>query len=131
MKKALLLVAVLVAIAPASAEAQRACLRAGYIRNWEAVNEKTIIVENDWSGKFRVGLKGACHDIKFHRPLSFKVFGGDDLSCVQVGDQVISHDFNEGPLQRCIVTHIETYTPEMEKADHAGAQPARDERGGY
>jgi hypothetical protein len=130
MKKALLLAVALAAIAPTSALAQKACLRVGYIRNWDAPNDKTIIVEDDWYKKFRLSLMGACHAIKFDRHLAFKAIGGSDLSCVGIGDQVISNEFGAGP-ERCAVMRIEAYTPEMEKADHAAAQAAKDQRNGY
>jgi hypothetical protein len=111
-----------------TASAERACLRFGQIYDWKAINDRTLIVEDDSHKKFRLGLIGTCSNLKFHERLAFKSPGSLEISCLSPGDEVISHEF--GP-QRCAITRIEAYTPEMERADRAAAQAAKDQRGGY
>ncbi len=64
-----------------------------------------------------------CLNMQFHERLGFKVFGGTGLSCVSRGDDVISGS-EIGP-QRCPISKIEPYTPEMEKADKAAKEAAK------
>jgi len=85
-------------------------LRVGYIYGWNAINDKTIIVEDDWRKKFRLSLIGVCNDLKFHHALAFRAIGGTQLTCLSPGDQVISHEFGIGS-EPCTVTQIEAYTP--------------------
>ena len=100
--------------------AQKACLQVGNICNWNALDDKTLIVEDDWHKKFKVKLIGVCSNLKFHEALAFKSVGGMAISCLTPGDDVISRDFALGP-QRCSVTSVDAYTPEMEAADKAAA----------
>lgn len=118
MKGTLLFSAALLALAPLPANAQHPCLRVGYIWNWRTINNRTLVVEDNWHQKFRVGLIGICNNLQFHERLAFDSVGGMRLSCLEPGDEVISRDFGTGP-ERCAVTHVELYTPEMERADHA------------
>jgi hypothetical protein len=100
--------------------AQNACLRIGDIYNWNALDDKTLIVEDNWHKKFKLKLIGACFDLKFHNALAFKSVGGMAISCLTPGDDVISRDPALGP-QRCAITSIDPYTADMEAADKAAA----------
>jgi len=120
MRKVLLLAASLAALVPSIASAQETCLRENQIWNWHAINDKTLIVENEIHQKFRLHLIGTCQDLRFYQRLAFKAVGGIGISCLTPGDQVISHDFATGP-QRCAITRIEPYTHQMEEADRAAA----------
>jgi hypothetical protein len=117
MKLMPLVVLGLAVLASSSASAGKPCLRVGYIHNWDAVDDKTIIVEDDWRKKFRVKLIGVCNDLKFHHALAFRAISGTQLSCLGVGDQVISHEFGIGN-EPCTVTQIEAYSPEINRAAH-------------
>jgi len=131
MRNALLALAVLAsATAATPAMADRACLRFGYIWNWNALNSRTLILEDEWHKKFKLGLIGVCDDIRYHERLAFQSRGSLALSCVSPGDEVITHEAGLGP-SRCAVTTIEAYTPQMEAADKAAARAAKDQRQGY
>jgi hypothetical protein len=120
MCKLILAAAALGMLFPLSASADdSACLRYGYIYNWHVVNDKTLIVEDNWHKKFKVHLIGVCSDLDYHERLGFKSPGGMALSCLSPGDEVITRDFGTGFRQHCAITHIEAYTPDMEKADKA------------
>ena len=119
MKVVLLVVAGIAALVSGTASAGKPCLRVGYIRNWNAIDDKTIIVEDDWRKKFRLSLVGVCNDLKFHHTLAFRAIGGTQLSCLEVGDQVISHEPGIG-REPCTVTQIEAFT-----ATQADLQKAR------
>lgn len=133
MRKALLAFAFLTsAIAATPAMADRACLRFGYIWNWNALDRRTLIVEDQWHKKFKLGLIGICDNIRFHERLAFKSRGSLALSCLSPGDEVITREFGPGPgPQRCAITSIQAYTPEMEAADKAAARAAKEQRQGY
>ena len=103
--------------APA-ATAQRACLRFGYIYNWSVIDNKTLIVEDNWHNKFKMSLMGYCPGLKFKERVGFKSPGSMQLSCMSPGDDVIINQFGTGP-QRCPIASITTYTLEMDKADMA------------
>lgn len=117
--------AVLSAGDPAAA-AQGRCLRVGEIWNWDALNDKTIIVEDNLHYKFKLNLIGTCYSLKFKERLAFRSIGGLSISCLEPGDQVIARDF--GMANRCSIIKIAPYTAEMEKADK---EAAKEQRGGY
>lgn len=121
MKKVMLAVAALLALVTSPALAQqRACLRIGDIYNWNALDDKTLIVEDNWHKKFKLKLIGTCYNLKFHETLAFKSPGSLSISCLSPGDTVIQRDFATGP-SRCAITSIDAYTPDMEAADKAAA----------
>ena len=108
--------------------AQRSCLVVGQIYNWQAPNNNTLIVEDNWHKKFKVSLMGPCINLTFKERVGFKSFGGTELSCLTKGDDVLVR--NPGFPQRCPITDIVPYTPQMEQADKAAAA-ARAQRQGY
>ena len=130
MKKALLLAAALVAVAPtAAAAADRPCLEFGWIYNWKEINDKTLMVEDYSHKKYRLSLIGTCYNLRYYQQLGFKSRGALSISCLQPGDQVIQRDYGfGGGGGRCAITHIDYYTPEMEAADRAAA---KQKGGGY
>jgi hypothetical protein len=120
MKKTLLAAAALLAVTQPAAADEKPCLRVGEIYNWNAPDDKTLIVEDNSHKKFKLNLIGSCNNLKFHNALAFKSHGGLGISCLAPGDYVIQHDFPTGP-SRCSITGISTYTPEQEAADKAAA----------
>jgi hypothetical protein len=130
MKMWIMAAAVLGIVGASPAWAGRPCLEVGYIYTWNAINDRTLIVEDDWHKKFKLKLIGACQNLKFHERLAFKSRGATELTCLSPGDDVITREFGTG-FERCAVTNIEAYTPDMEKTDKAAAQAAKDQRGGY
>src|SRR5262249_27852314 len=99
------------------AMASGTCLRQANIYNWNALNDTTVIVEDDFHQKFKLTLMTPCLNMQYKERLGFKTFGGTALSCVSRGDDVIAGS-QIGP-QRCPISKIEPYTAEMERADKA------------
>ena len=103
--------------------AARPCLRQDQIYNWNAPNDTTLIVEDDFHKKFKLTLLSKCLSLQYKERIGFKVFGGTGLSCVSSGDSVFTG--SEIGLQRCAIKTVEAYTPDMEKADKAAAAAAK------
>ena len=99
------------------------CLRQANIYNWNALDNRTVIVEDDFHKKFKLTLMTPCLNMQFHERLGFKTFGGSALACVSKGDEILSGS-PIGP-QHCPISKIELYTPEMEKADKEAAAAAK------
>ena len=98
------------------AEADTACLQIGRIWSWKAVDNTTLIVEDELHQKFKVGLMGYCPRLPFRLDLGFKSNAGiNGLDCLAKGDDVIERDTSGG--YRCPVSSITPYTPAMEKAE--------------
>lgn len=121
MRKSLLLAALGLAVLAAPGAANARCLQLGQIYNWKALDNKTLIVEDDFHNKYKVSLLAYCPQLTFKERIGFKSFGAASaLACVTAGDDVITHDFGTGP-QRCAIKKVEPYTPEMMKADEEAA----------
>ncbi len=99
------------------------CLRLDQIFNWKVLDDSTLIVENDFHQKFKVSLMGFCHDLRYKERLGFKSIGGTGLSCLSNGDEVFARD--SAIPDRCPITSVTLYTPDMEKADKAAARARR------
>jgi Family of unknown function (DUF6491) len=126
MKTKHLCAALLSLLCSTSAFAAGSCLRQSQIYNWNALDDRTLIVEDDFHNKFKLGLLSPCLNIKFKLTLAFKTFGGTALSCVTKGDEVLTGS-PIGP-QHCPIVKIEPYTAEMEKADKDAAAAAKAEK---
>jgi len=111
--------AILIALATTPATSSPACLELGLVWNYKALNDRTLVVEDDAHRRFKLTLMGYCPNLPYKQRLGFKVFGGTELSCISKGDEVISRDL--GFPYRCPITDIVPYTPAMEKADKAAA----------
>jgi hypothetical protein len=107
-----------------SAAAPRACLQFGEIYNWNVVDDRTLIVEDNLHRKFRVSLLGYCPDLNFKERVGFRSPGAMRLTCLSPGDSVIVNNLGAG-FQRCPIKSIEAYTPAMQKADEAAAAAKR------
>ncbi|MBV8975898.1 MAG: hypothetical protein JO261_05990 [Alphaproteobacteria bacterium] len=120
MKTSLALAATALVLAAAGpAQAAGTCLRQGNIYNWDALNDTTVIVEDDFHQKFKLTLMTPCLNLQYKERLGFRAFGGSALSCVSRGDEVLASS-PIGP-QHCPISRIEPYTPEMQKADKEAA----------
>ncbi len=106
-------------LATAPAMAAPSCLQVGQIWSWNAPDNKTQIVEDNWHAKWKLSLMGTCINLTFKERVGFKAFGGTQLSCLSKGDDVLVR--NPGFPQRCPITSIVPYTPQMEAADKAAA----------
>jgi hypothetical protein len=103
--------------------ANRTCLQQVQIYNWKALDNRTLIVEDNFHDKFKLGLMVDCQHLQFRENIAFKVFAGTALACVSRGDEVIVGS-TIGP-QHCPIKTIEPYTADMEKADKAAADAAK------
>jgi hypothetical protein len=104
------------AAAPAFAAGAR-CLQLGQIYNWKTLDDKTLIVEDDFHDKFKVSLLSVCPGLSFKERIGFKSFGpAMSLTCVSAGDSIVTRDFATGG-QRCAIRSVEPYTAAMQKAD--------------
>jgi hypothetical protein len=108
--------ALALAMLASGAQASTACLQIGRVWSFKALDNKTLIVEDQLHRKFHLTLLGYCPRLPFKLNLGIKsVSGINGLACVQRGDTVISQDV--GTHYTCAVTSIAPYTPGMEKAD--------------
>jgi Family of unknown function (DUF6491) len=107
----------LVVVASAPALAARSCLQVGQIFRWNAVNDKTLIVADNWENKYKLSLMVPCPNLDFAEHVGFEPFGGTSLSCLSKGDDVVVSD-RIFP-KRCPISEIVPYTPQMEAADKA------------
>ena len=114
-------VAIVLAAIALPAQANPGCLQIGRIWSWKAIDNKTLVVEDELHQKFRVGLMGYCPRLPFKLDLGFKSVGAiNGLDCLTKGDTVIERDTSGG--YSCPVTSITPYTPAMEKVDQAAQQ---------
>jgi hypothetical protein len=116
MRKIIVLAAGLSVLAAMPAFA-KPCLQYGNIYSFNALNDKTLIVEDDFHNKFKVSLLGFCPELTFKEGIGFKAFGPHmALTCVSAGDSIVTRNIGTGP-QRCPINKVELYTPDMAKAD--------------
>jgi hypothetical protein len=102
------------------------CLELSLIWNYKALNDKTLIVEDESHRKFKLTLMGYCPELPYKQRLGFDVPGGTGLTCISPGDEVISRDL--GFPWRCPIVNVVPYTPAMEKADLAAAKAQQQSR---
>ena len=119
MKTKLVLAAMAAVSLATPALASRTCLQQSLIYSWNALDDRTLIVEDRFHDKFKVSLMTPCQHLQFHQNLGFRTFSNTALTCVSKGDEVISGTAI-GP-QHCPIKTIEPYTADMEKADKAAA----------
>ncbi|HEY2068581.1 MAG TPA: DUF6491 family protein [Rhizomicrobium sp.] len=123
MSKSILFAAGLCLLAGTPAFANSSCLEVGQIYNFNAPDNKTLIVEDNFHNKFKLGLMGYCPSLNFKERIGFKSIGGMQLSCLSPGDQVIVRNMGTGG-QVCPIRTIVPYTADMAKADKAAAAAA-------
>lgn len=119
MNRYLLIAMVFVALLSKPALADPACLQFGQIYSWKAIDNRTLIVEDNWHNKFKVSLMGYCPNLTFKERVGFKSPGSTALSCMGKGDEVIVRDISMP--SRCPIVNITPYTAAMEKADKDAA----------
>jgi hypothetical protein len=98
-----------------------ACLRFGEIYSWKALDNRTVIAEDTRHNKFRLALMGYCPDVQLKERIGFQSPGSSYLSCMRAGDTLLVNQFGTGRPQRCPISGITAYTPQMEAADKAKA----------
>jgi hypothetical protein len=105
----------------APSTARPACLRFGEIYSWKALDNRTVIAEDTRHNKFRLALMGYCPDVQFKERIGFQSPGSSYLSCMGAGDTLLVNQSGTGRPQRCPISGITAYTPQMEAADKAKA----------
>lgn len=125
MKSILLISAILAVVVSTPALAQSpppaACLRFGEIYGWKALDNRTVIAEDNRHNKFKLALMGYCPNVQFKERIGFDSPGSTYLSCMSAGDTLLVNQFGTGQAQRCPISGITSYTPAMEQADKAKA----------
>ena len=111
MKKFLLLAATLCAAAATPALARPdVCIRQDNIRNWTALNDKQIVLEDYNHHKALLKLIGTCSGFRFSEALVIRSPGAMGLSCVETGDTIITH---QGIGGRCAIVSVSAYSGPM------------------
>jgi Family of unknown function (DUF6491) len=83
------------------------CVRQDDIRNWTSLDDKSIVLENYHHDKVLLKLIGTCSGFKFHESLAIRSPGAMALSCVQRGDEIVTHD--TGFRGSCTVISVTPY----------------------
>jgi len=108
------------ALSTLSATAAPACLQRTQTAAFQPrLGNRSMIVTDHSRQKFLVSFSGACRALDDASRLGFQTMEQSRLACVEKGDYLVSlrdADFN-GFGRSCSVQKVETYTPEMEKAD--------------
>jgi hypothetical protein len=105
----------------------KACLRVGEVYNWNVLDRKNLVIQDNWHRKYKVELLGYCPNLDFRERLAIHSPGSTQLSCLSPGDDIITREFGMG-RERCPVKSVSYYTPEMEKADKDAAAARKAER---
>ena len=107
----------LIAASPAFAK-DNVCLQRDRISGWGSRDSHTLVVNEMFGKKYLLTVAGWCPDLDFSMGISFRSPGGGHFSCLERGDYIVPHGPGVMPANgaRCMITQIESYTPEMEKA---------------
>ena len=111
----LFLVGVAAALITSPVSAQSNCVRNSQIFNYKVFSDKLLMLEGYNHNKVLLKLIGTCQNLAFKNSIAIKSIGGSSLSCVSIGDVVISRGFGSTSRGRCAITSIEPYTPGLEK----------------
>jgi hypothetical protein len=111
--------------APALAKPE-VCIRQDELYNWNALNDKQVVIENYQHRKALLTLIGPCIGLKFHETIAIKSPGGTGLSCISPGDDILVHGM--GMPQRCAITSVTPYMgpPSGHHDDHHGSGDRHD-----
>lgn len=106
------------------------CLQRNQIDGWGARDNHSLVVNDIYGKKYLLTLSGWCQDFDVSMGISFHSVIGNPAMCLARGDYVVPHGGAAlpSPGTRCMITGIERYTPEMEKAYHEAKEAARTAR---
>ncbi len=113
MRKTILIAAAAAALlagGPAFAKTD-VCIRHDDIRNWTALNDRQVVMENYHHQKALLELLGPCSGLQFHEALAIRSPGSTQLSCIETGDEILVQDM--GMRQRCVIRKITAYAGDM------------------
>jgi hypothetical protein len=110
--------------APAPVPSEPACLRQGYIYDFQNVpGNRSLVVIDRARKRYRLNFMGVCYNLQYHLGLGFKTHGVGTLSCVAKGDSVVMRDA-VGP-NWCVIKDIQYQTPVLDQTDAAAAAAAK------
>jgi hypothetical protein len=133
MTRNLLMAALLCAAVPANAQPyppkpipdEPACLRQRNLYDFIPVaGNRSLIVIDQARQRYRLSFMGICQNLQYHLGIGFRTHGAGGLSCLAKGDSVIVRD--EVTPAPCIIKDVQYQTAEMDKADAAAAQAAKE-----
>ena len=110
MKKILLAAALCIAAATPALARPDVCIRQDNIRNWTALNDKQIVLEDYNHHKALLKLIGTCSGFRFTEALVIRSPGAMGLSCVEIGDTIVTH---QGIGGRCAIVSVSAYSGPM------------------
>ena len=110
MNRILLAAAFCIAAATPALARPAICIRQDDIRNWTALNDKQIVLENYRHQKALLKLIGTCSGFRFTDALVIRSPGAMGLSCVEIGDTIITH---QGIGGRCAIVSVTPYDGPM------------------
>src|SRR5215813_4113609 len=102
----LVLAAAIIAISTSAMAADTPCIRRNDIRNWGAINDRTLVVEDFRRQRVQLNLIGTCSGLRFTDNLAIRsrASGGSGLACIQIGDTITTR--NSGLRGTCSVSSI-------------------------
>ena len=116
MKKFVLAAALCIAAATPALARPAVCIRQDNIRNWTALNDRQIVLEDYNHHKALLKLIGTCSGFRFSEALVIRSPGAMGLSCVEIGDTIVTH---QGIGGRCAITSVMPYDgPMTTHGDH-------------
>lgn len=133
MRKLLLLAATLCVAATTPVLARdwnrddRICIRQDDVRNWTALSDKKIVIESYRHKRALLRLIGTCSGFRFTDALEIRSPGASRLSCVSVGDTIVTH---QGIGGRCAVVSVTPYAGSMNHHDRDHDNDSDDDHAG-
>jgi hypothetical protein len=98
--------------APARAPQQETCLQNNRIWQWNAVNDRLLIVTDRTYHRFIVRLNGGCIGLSTYPLTALRFYTWTSLGCLSRGDQVIYNAPDLGRLN-CFINDVQPYSDEL------------------
>ena len=116
MRKILLIAAAALVLSTPALAAHNACIRQDDIRNWTALTDRSVVLENYRHQKVLLKLIGTCSNLNFRESLEIRSVGSIGLSCVETGDDIVTHGMGLGG--RCAIVSVTDYSGPMTWRGH-------------
>ena len=84
----------------------RTCLRSDDIRDWKAIDNKTLVVEDSFHNTYQVALAAACEGLQFKDRVAFRPAAPVHLTCMGAGDDVAIRQLGTNSFARCPIATI-------------------------
>jgi len=89
--------------------AERVCLQPARIRGYDVLDERTLVIRESSTRKYKVTLVGRCHGVKQAMRLGVRP-RASSLACLRMGDRLDYRD-GFGWLETCVIKSVERYAP--------------------